>query len=48
MVFFCILGSIFLGIVIGVWLFCSTKRGSVVIDIDIRQDDGDEEEKKGY
>ena len=39
MVFFCILGSVFLGIVIGVVLYCSTKKGSIIIDIDIRQDE---------
>ena len=29
MIFFCIIGSIALGIVIGVALFCTTRRGSI-------------------
>ena len=41
MTFFCILGSIALGIVIGVALFCATRRGSISIDIDIRQEPPD-------
>ena len=39
--FFCIIGSIALGIVVGVALFCATRRGSISIDIDIRQEPPD-------
>lgn len=41
MVAFCIIGSIALGIVIGVALYCATRRGSISIDIDIRQEPPD-------
>lgn len=39
MTFFCIIGAIALGIMIGVGLFLATKRDSISIDIDIKQED---------